>query len=134
MSAESAAKNYPLAENYHDRLRTPSGIPFDDITLEAVLDGRIQMDDLRVTVEALELQAKVAEACGRPQLAENFRRAAELVDVPQEKLLEIYRALRPGRATKAGLLELAEQLETRWRAVRCANFVRDAADACQRKV
>jgi propanediol dehydratase small subunit len=133
MSTESAAKNYPLSEYYHGRLRTPSGIPFDEITLEAVLDGRIQMDDLRVTAEALELQARVAEACARPQLAENFRRAAELVDVPQEKLLEIYRALRPGRATRAGLLELAEELETRWHAVRCANFVRDAANTCQIK-
>lgn len=131
MSDEFAAPNYPLSEYNHDRLRTPSGIPFDDISLEAVLDGRIQMDDLRVTAEALEFQARVAEGCGRPQLAENFRRAAELVDVPQEKLLEMYRALRPGRATKAGLLELAEQLETCWRAIRCANLVRDAANACR---
>lgn len=133
MGSESAAQNYPLSRNYHKRLRTPSGIPFDEITLQAVLDGRIQMDDLRVTAEALELQARVAEACARPQLAENFRRAAELVDVPEEKLLEIYRALRPGRATKAGLLELADQLETRWHAKRCASFVRDAANACLSK-
>lgn len=133
MNAESATQKYPLAENYHDQLRTPSGIPFDDIALEAVREGRIQMDDLRVTAEALELQAKVAEAGARPQLAENFRRAAELVDVPQEELLEIYRTLRPGRATKAGLLQLAEKLETRWHAVRCAKLVRDAANACQGK-
>lgn len=133
MSTKSAAQNYPLSQNCHGRLRTPSGIPFDEITLEGVLEGRIQMDDLRVTAEALELQASVAEACARPQLAENFRRAAELVDVPEENLLEIYRALRPGRATKAGLLELAEELETRWNAVRCASFVRDAANACQSK-
>ena len=131
MSDESATANYPLSQRYHDRLRTPSGVAFDDITLEAVLDGRLQMNDLRVTAEALQLQAGVAEACARPQLAENFRRAAELVDVPQEKLLEIYRALRPGRATKAGLLQLAEQLETHWRATRCANLLRDAATACQ---
>ena len=133
MNDGSATQNYPLAENYHDQLRTPSGIPFDDITLEAVQDGRIQMDDLRVTAEALELQARVAEAGARPQLAENFRRAAELVDVPQEELLEIYRALRPGRATKARLLQLAEDLEIRWHAVRCANLIRDAANACQSK-
>ncbi|HET9178922.1 MAG TPA: diol dehydratase small subunit [Terriglobia bacterium] len=131
MSDESGTQSYPLSERYHDRLRTPSGIPFDDITVESVLDGRIQMDDLRVTAEALELQARVAEGCARPQLAENFRRAAELVDVPEERLLEIYRALRPGRASKAGLLALAEQLETRWRATRCANLIRDAANACR---
>lgn len=133
MNAKSATQDYPLADNYHDQLRTPSGIPFDHITLEAVLEGRIQMDDLRVTAEALELQARVAEAAARPQLAENFRRAAELVGVPQEELLEIYRALRPGRATKAALLQLAEEMETRWQAVRCAKLVRDAANACQSK-
>jgi propanediol dehydratase small subunit len=127
MNDESAVSNYPLAEYQRNRLRTPSGISFDEITLDAVLEGRIRMNDLRVTAEALELQAQIAEACGRTQLADNFRRAAELVYVPQETILEIYRALRPGRATKAGLLALAEELESRWHAGKCASFIREAA-------
>lgn len=130
MHDKTPALNYPLAEKEHHHLRMPSGIPFDDIALESVLDRRVQMDDLRVTAETLEMQAKIADACGRPQLAENFRRAAELVAVPQSKILEIYNALRPARAARGKLMKLAEQLETGWHATRCAKFIRDAADVC----
>ena len=69
--------DYPLAEKAPERLKTPSGLAFQDITLEAVLAGEVEMRDLRVTSEALELQAQVADGAGRPQLAENLRRAAE---------------------------------------------------------
>ena len=90
-------------------LHTPSGLPFADVTLDAVLDGKIAMEDLRVTAAALELQAQVAESASRPQLAENLRRAAELVAVPEETILEIYRALRPGRAGRRVLLCLGRR-------------------------
>jgi propanediol dehydratase small subunit len=120
--------DYPLAEKIPERLKTPTGLAFADISLEAVLDGRVTMEDLRVTSEALELQARIAEGASRPQLAENLRRAAELVHVPEEKILEIYHALRPGRATRASLLALAADLEARHRAPRCAALVREAAD------
>lgn len=119
--------DYPLAEWMPGRLRTPSGMPFESITLEAVLKGEVKMEDLRVTSEALEMQAQVAETAGRPQLAENLRRAAELVDIPEEKILEIYQALRPGRANRERLLSLADDLEKRYRATRCAALVREAA-------
>jgi propanediol dehydratase small subunit len=100
---------------------------YADITLDAVLSGAVAMEDLRVTSEALELQAQVAEAAGRTQLAENLRRAAELVAVPEEKILEIYRALRPGRSDRQSLNALAEELITRYGAARCAALVREAA-------
>jgi propanediol dehydratase small subunit len=112
-----------------ERLRTPSGLPFNEITLEAVQQGRITMEDLRVTAEALELQAQTAEAVGRLQLAENLRRAAELVSVPENRILEIYNALRPGRATHDQLLTLAADLETALGAKRCAALIREAAEA-----
>jgi propanediol dehydratase small subunit len=118
---------YPLAEKVPARLRTPSGLAFSDITLDAVLAGRVAMEDLRVTAEALELQAQVAAEAGRPQLAENLLRAAELVAVPEDRILEIYNALRPGRADRAALLALAADLETRYRAPRCAALLREAA-------
>ena len=82
-----------------------------------------------MTREALELQAQVAEDAGRRQLAGNLRRAAELVDVPEERILEVYNALRPGRATRDGLLALAAELESRYRAPRCAALIREAAEA-----
>lgn len=118
---------YPLAEKMPQRLRTPSGRPFDTITLDAVLAGEFTMDDLRVTAEALEWQAQVAATAGRPQLAENLRRAAELVGVPEDKILEIYVALRPGRASAPTLETLAEELERRFNAPRCAALVRESA-------
>jgi len=121
--------DYPLAEKTPGQLKTPTGLDFTAITLEAVLDGRVTMEDLRVTSEALELQARIAEAAGRPQLAENLRRAAELAGVPEERILEIYNVLRPGRATRAGLLALAADLEARYGAARCAALIREAAES-----
>jgi len=120
--------DYPLAEKIPEKLKTPSGLAFQDITLEAVMEGRIGMEDLRVTSEALELQAQVADRAGRPQLAENLRRAAELVDIPEDRILEIYRALRPGRGDRQVLLALADDLEKSYGAKRCAALVREAAD------
>ncbi len=120
-------QEYPLAERRPDSLKTPTGLPFEEITLDAVLEGRVTMADLRVTPEALERQAQVAQECGRPQLAENLRRAAELATVPEEKILEIYEALRPGRSDGAKLNALAEQLESEYGAARCAKLVREAA-------
>ena len=119
--------DYPLAEKAPERLKTPSGLAFQDITLEAVLAGEVEMRDLRVTSEALELQAQVADEAGRPQLAENLRRAAELVDVPEDRILEVYKALRPGRGSRQAIFELADDLENRWQAKRCAALVREAA-------
>ena len=119
--------DYPLAEKIPDRLKTPSGLAFRDITLEAVLEGKVGMEDLRVTPEALEMQAQVAEAAGRPQLAENLRRAAELASIPEDRILEIYRALRPGRCDSQALYTMAAGLEQSYGAKRCAALLREAA-------
>ncbi len=86
------------------------------------------MDDLRVTAEALEHQAEVAEGEGRPQLAENLRRAAELVNVPEDEILRIYNAMRPNRSTRGELLAIAQQLEAAYGAKRCAALIREAAE------
>jgi propanediol dehydratase small subunit len=123
---------YPLAEKRPERLKTPTGLPFQEVTLEAVLEGKVTMDDLRVTSEALEWQAQIAEAAGRRQLAENFRRAAELVNVPEDRILEIYEALRPGRRDTSGLLLLAGELERQYNANRCAKLIREAVEAYSR--
>jgi propanediol dehydratase small subunit len=118
---------YPLSEKVPERLRTPGGLGFAEITLDAVLEGRVRMDDLRITPEALELQAQIAEDAGRRQLAENLRRAAELASIPEEYILECYHSLRPGRADAERLAALATQLEQQYGARRCAALVREAA-------
>jgi propanediol dehydratase small subunit len=130
---KGADPEYPLSEKRASKLKTPSGIPFREMTLEAVLDGSIRMEDLRVTSEALEGQAKIAERCRRRQLAENFRRAAELVNVPEDRILETYNALRPGRSDSAGLAALADDLESNFHARRCAQLIREAAEAYARR-
>ena len=121
--------NYPLSEKRPDRLATPTGVSWKDIDLQSVLDGSLRMSDLRIAPETLELQAQIAESAGRRQLAENLRRAAELVRVPETKILEVYQALRPGRSTPSQLKRLAGELESEYQARRCARFLREAAQA-----
>ena len=121
--------NYPLSEKRPDRLTTPTGVSWKDIDLQSVLDGSLSMSDLRIAPETLELQAQIAESAGRSQLAENLRRAAELVKVPETRILEVYQALRPGRSTRSQLERLAAELESQYQARRCARFLREAAQA-----
>jgi len=133
MREDAILQSYPLSEKQPERLKTPSGQLFQEVTLEAVLEGKVTMSDLRVTAEALELQAQLASAASRPQLAENFRRAAELAEVPEETILRIYNGLRPGRASQTELEKLADSLQTDFKAHRCARLVREAAAAYFKK-
>jgi propanediol dehydratase small subunit len=121
-------RDYPLGARRPDLVTTPSGIALDDVTLDAVREGALVADDIRATPETLRLQAQVARAAGRTQLAENLERAAELATVPDDLLLEIYTALRPRRATAQELEEWALRLEG-FAATRTAAFVREAAAA-----
>src|SRR5215510_8940530 len=91
-------------------LRALSGREVGELTLEAVRRGELSLPDLRIHPEILERQASVAAAHNNPQLAENLRRAAELTRLPDDEVLAIYNALRPGRATRQQLAELAEGL------------------------
>jgi propanediol dehydratase small subunit len=118
---------YPLAQHSVEQVRSPRGLALGEITLEAVLRGDVIMEDLRITSEALESQAAIAEQAGRRQLAENLQRAAELVNVPDDVILEIYTKLRPGRSTPEELGRLADTLEREYDATRSAALVREAA-------
>lgn len=122
------ATDYPLGSRRPDLVETPSGLPLAEVTLEAARAGRLIASDVRATAVTLERQAAVALAAGRSQLAENLERAAELAGVPDEELLEIYTALRPGRSTAAALEQWAQRLDA-WGAGRTAAFVREAAGA-----
>ena len=82
--------NYPLSEKKSDVLKTPSGLSWKEINLELVLEGKVKMKDLRITAEALEIQAQIAETSNRHQLAENLRRSAELVKIPETKILQMH--------------------------------------------
>ncbi len=120
---------YPLGENQPERIHSRSGLPLNEITLEAVREGRVGSDDLTIRADTLQAQAEIAAAAGYRQLAANLRRAAELVDLPDEQLLSMYEALRPRRSTYQELLALSESLTDRYGAVENARFIRQAADA-----
>ena len=81
----------------HESPRALSGRSLDELTLEAVVNGDLSPADLRVHPETLRHQADVAEKHGNPQLGENLRRAAELTALPDDEVLAVYEALRPGR-------------------------------------
>ena len=125
--------DYPLGEKRKDLVRTVNNKSLDDITLDNVLNGSVAPEDVRITAETLKLQAQVARAAGRATLANNFERAAELTAVPDERVLEIYNALRPFRSSKEELVEIANELENKYNAVVCANFVREAATLYQER-
>ena len=99
--------DYPLGSRRPDLVETPSGLALDEVTLEAARAGTLVAADVRATSATLRRQAEVARATGRRQLADNLERAAELAGVPDDQLLEIYTALRPGRSTPAELEEWA---------------------------
>jgi propanediol dehydratase small subunit len=117
------SRDYPLGTRRPDLVRTPGGIPLDELRLDG---DSVTAAELRATPETLRLQAEVARACGRAQLADNLLRAAELAPLPDETILAIYTALRPRRSSAAELEAWAEQLEG-WNAPGTAVFVREAA-------
>ena len=122
------ANDYPLGTRRPDLVSTPGGVPLGDVTLAALRAGELDATEMRATPNTLRLQAEVALAAGRTQLAESLERAAELAAVPDDLLLEVYTALRPRRATASELEEWAARLDG-YRASRTAAFVREAAAA-----
>ncbi|MEI0580573.1 diol dehydratase small subunit [Brachyspira pilosicoli] len=128
-----SAKDYPLGYNRKDLIRTSTGKSLDDITLDAVMNDRVGPNDVRITAETLEYQAKIAESVGRKIFAMNLRRAAELTKISDERILEIYNALRPFRSTKAELLAIADELENKYSATISASLVREAAEVYEKR-
>ncbi len=118
------SRNYPLGSERPDLVFTPGGLALAELTLDAGLDA----SELRATPTTLRLQAEVADATGRSQLADNLRRGAELAPLPDETILEIYTALRPGRSSAADLGAWADRLDALGAPLTAA-FVRDAMHA-----
>ncbi|MDC1286442.1 diol dehydratase small subunit [Gammaproteobacteria bacterium] len=109
-----------------------SGINADDISVDDVRRGDTTLDDIRIHPDTLEHQAQVAAEKDNPQLASNFRRAAELTQFSDEEILQFYEALRPGRSTVEELRAIADDLVSR-NAPRNAGLFSQAADVYQRR-
>lgn len=112
--------------------RAFSGRDAGELTFDRLADEDLGADDVRIHPETLEHQATVAERYGNPQLAANFRRAAELALLPEAEIMALYDALRPHRSTAADLAALTDRLAA-VPAPMCAALVREAAEVYARR-
>jgi propanediol dehydratase small subunit len=103
-----------------------SGIDADEITVDNIRRGDTTLDDIRIHPDTLEHQAQVAEGKDNPQLAENFRRAAELARFTDEEVLCLYEALRPRRSSEQELRAIAQDLASRGASINAELFLQAA--------
>ncbi|MDU9002595.1 diol dehydratase small subunit [Sedimentitalea todarodis] len=128
MTDELDAKDYPIAQTRPERVLGRRGKPLDSLTLDAVIDGDVEMEDLRITPQALLQQAQIAKSVGRAALAGNLERAAEMTEIPQAEVMRIYELLRPGRSASSDeLRDAAHQIRSRYNATLLADFIEEAA-------
>ncbi len=133
-NSKLTAADYPLAEKRPELVQGKRGKSIDAITLDGLIAGDVTLEDLNITKRALNQQADIARDAGRATLAQNFERAADIVDVPQETIMRIYELLRPGRAdSKEQLIAAAAELETAYGAVTMAAFIHEAAEVYERR-
>lgn len=124
---------YPLSQNMPpESIKSKTGKSLKDISIENILSGNINSEDIKISKETLLMQGEIAEKEGRPQLKENFTRASELVDISDKKLLEIYDKLRPNRSTKEELVAIAKELEQS-KAAQCAKLVYEAIEVYEKR-
>jgi len=109
-----------------------SGVDADEISVDKIRRGDVTQDDIRIHPDTLEHQAQVAESKDNPQLAGNFRRAAELTRLADEEVLRLYEALRPNRSSAKQLRAIAEDLASRG-APRNAELFVQAANVYERR-
>lgn len=120
-------------ESGGDVRRKQRAVDVADITLDNVRLGKISAEDLTIRRDTLLQQARTAEAEGYPQLARNFRRAAELTALPNDVLLAAYEKLRPYRASYFELLSLSQEIAARYDAPETGEYIRQAAEAYRDK-
>ncbi|MFH0943563.1 MAG: diol dehydratase small subunit [Planctomycetota bacterium] len=125
--------DYPLSTKNPDLVRSATGKGLADLTLDKAVAGEISFADFKTRPETLELQAQIAESAGRPHIAGNLRRAAEMTRIPDKRVLEMYNALRPYRSTKQEMLDMATELESQYQAPVCAALVREAAATYEKR-
>ncbi len=99
-----------------------------------MVSQRVGAGDIRISAEVLRLQAGIARDAGRDRLALNLERAAELVAVPQDLILETYEMMRPGRISDPRLLsERAGMLRRDYGAHSIAALIDEAVAVYQRR-
>lgn len=117
--------NYPLS-NSKENIKSKSGKALNDINIEEVMSGNVTGEDIKISKETLKLQGKIAKENGREALGDNLDRASELVDIPDDELLNIYNMLRPYRSTEKELLDKAKEIKEKYGAINCSMLIEDS--------
>ena len=125
--------NYPLGKNEADTIASKTGKKLSQITLDEVKRGNVTAEDIKISKEMLKRQGQVAMEADNPQMTSNFERASELVDVPDEVILDMYNKLRPNRSTKKELVLMAQELLEKYHAPHCAKLVLEAAEIYEKR-
>ena len=129
-----STKDYPLGEKHPDLIVSKNGIRLEELTLNNIQKGLVNIDDLQISSETLRYQSKISTNSGRIPLGKNLERAAEMVNIPNDLIMEIYEKLRPGRSeSKNELLKYAALLETKFNAKLLADFVTEAANVYEKR-
>lgn len=121
-------RRFPLGAHHRDEVTALSGRPLRDLTLDRVRDGDVHPEDVSANAETIELQARFAREAGYDEVAANLARAAEMTRIPNEEILDIYEALRPGRSTYYQLLSLSQRISSMYGAEHTGTYIREAAE------
>jgi len=124
---------YPLIDKHPEIIRSKTGKTLDDVNLQNIINGNLKIEDISISRGTLMMQAQVALEAGREQLARNFVRAAELIEIPDDEILRMYNALRPNRSTEEELKILIEELESKYNALMCAEHVRETLEVYKKR-
>lgn len=124
---------YPLKEKHPEFIKSRSGKKLDDINMEGIMNGSITAEDIKISKEVLILQAEVARQDGKIQLAKNFIRSAELIEIPDDRILDMYNSLRPYRSTEEELKLLIEELKKDYDANMCAALVEETLSVYKKR-
>ena len=125
--------SYPLGKNEADTITSKTGKKLSQITLDEVKKGNLNAEDIKISAEMLKRQGAVAAEADNPQMEANFERAAELVNVPDDVILNMYNKLRPNRATKTELVLMAKELLEKYQAPHCVKLVLEAAEVYEKR-
>ena len=125
--------NYHLGKNEADTITSKTGKKLYQITLEEVKRGNVTAEDIKISHEMLKRQGQVAREADNPQMEANFERAAELSNVPDDVILNMYNKLRPNRSTKRELVLMAQELLEKYHAPHCAKLVLEAAEIYEKR-
>ena len=125
--------SYPLGKSEADTITSKTGKKLSQITLDEVKKGNLNAEDIKISAEMLKRQGAVAAEADNPQMEANFERAAELVNVPDDVILNMYNKLRPNRATKTELVLMAKELLEKYQAPHCAKLVLEAAEVYEKR-